>query len=145
MRRPVLSPCVSGILLVACILTAFFPGIPPVIPLPGIRFPDLLWPVLVFAGIEKVTIDPASPRNSSQTLIPFSRPRNADPGNSRGVIGLFFGFTAGYGIVGASASHRVLDAIVHKKICLFPDSADITAGAGLRRWGPASFVIELVL
>ena len=139
-----------GHFAIAYILIALFPGIPPLIPLLGVSFPDLLWPVLVFAGIEKVKIDPASPRQDALEFQSYPWSHSLVLGTliaviPAAVIGFFFGFPAGMVFVVASASHWVLDAVVHKKdLPVLGFGPDTTAGAGLWRWGPASFVIELV-
>ena len=139
-----------GHFAVAYILIALFPGIPPLIPLLGVSFPDLLWPVLVFAGIEKVKIDPASPRQDALVFESYPWSHSLVLGTlisviPAAVIGFFFGLAAGIVFVAASASHWVLDAIVHRKdLPVLGFGRDTTAGAGLWRWGPASFVIELV-
>jgi hypothetical protein len=52
-------------------LIFLFPGIPPLIPLLGVSFPDLLWPVLIFTGIVKSNVDPASPRQDSLVFISY--------------------------------------------------------------------------
>ena len=138
-----------GHFAIAYILVALFPGIPPLIPLLGVSFPDLLWPVLVFAGIEKVKIDPASPRQDALVFQSYPWSHSLVLGTLISVIpavviGFFFGFAAGMVFVTASASHWVLDAIVHKKdLPVIGFGPDTTAGAGLWRWGPASFFIEL--
>ena len=67
-----------GHFAVAYVFIRFFPGVPPLIPLLGVGFPDLLWPFLILSGIEKVSIDPESPLQnrikftSYLTLIPSS-------------------------------------------------------------------------
>ena len=61
------------------------------------------------------------------------------------VIGLFFGIVAGMVFVAASTSHWLLDAIVHRNdLPVLGFGRDTTAGAGLWRWGPLSFSLELL-
>lgn len=140
-----------GHFALAYLIMYLCPGVPPLIPLIGVSFPDLLWPVLVFAGIEKADIKPGSPRQD--TLVFQSYPYShslvigtllaAVPG---AIIGVFFGPVAGLVFVAASASHWFLDAIVHvRDLPVLGFGRDVKAGAGLWRAGPAAFFIELAL
>ncbi len=131
-------------------LIYLFPGIPPLIPLLGVSFPDLLWPVLIFTGLEKVRVNPASPRQDSLVFIsnPYSHSLllgtliSVIPGAT---IGFFLGFPAGALFVIASASHWILDSVVHNKdLPVLGFGRDMTAGANIWRFGPAAFFIELV-
>ena len=109
-----------GHFAVAYLLISLFPGISPLIPLAGVSFPDLLWPVLIFTGIEKARVNPASPRQDSLVFVsnPYSHSLlvgtliSVIPG---AVIGFFFGFVAGALFVIASASHWILNSVVHNK------------------------------
>jgi hypothetical protein len=139
-----------GHFAIAYVFISLFPGIPPLIPLLGVSFPDLLWPVLIFTGIEKTRVDPSSPRQDSLVFVsnPYSHSLLLGtiiavmPG---AVIGYFFGLTAGAVFVVASASHWILDSIVHNKdLPVLGFGRDKTAGANLWKFGPAAFVIELV-
>ena len=139
-----------GHFAVAYLLISLFPGISPLIPLAGVSFPDLLWPVLIFTGIEKAKVNPASPRQDSLVFVsnPYSHSLlvgtliSVIPG---AVIGFFFGFVAGALFVIASASHWILDSVVHNKdLPLLGFGRDTAAGANLWRFGPAAFLIELV-
>jgi hypothetical protein len=139
-----------GHFAVAYILIALFPGIPPLVPLIGVSFPDLLWPVLVFLGIEKVKIDPASPRQDSIVFLSYPYSHSLVTGTLIAVIpgtiiGWFFGPVAGIVFVAASASHWLLDLVVHiKDLPVLGFGKDTKTGAGLWRTGPAAFVVELV-
>lgn len=139
-----------GHFAVAYILIALFPGIPPLIPLLGVSFPDLLWPVLVFTGIEKVKVDPATPRQVRLVFLsyPYSHALlsgsliSVIPG---AIIGFIFGYAAGLIFVAASASHWLLDSLSHNRVLpVLGFEPDTTAGGGLWRFGPATFIIELV-
>jgi hypothetical protein len=50
-----------GHFAVAYVLIHLFPGVPPMTPLLGVSFPDLLWPFLILSEIEKMSADPESP------------------------------------------------------------------------------------
>jgi hypothetical protein len=50
----------------AYVLIRLFPGVFPMIPLLGVDFPDLLWPFLIFSGIERCSIDPESPLQNQE-------------------------------------------------------------------------------
>jgi hypothetical protein len=138
-----------GHFAVAYLLIALFPGIPPLVPLLGVSFPDLLWPVLVLAGKEKVKIDPRTPRQDGIVFLSYPWSHSLFLGTlisviPGAIIGYFFGLTAGIVFVVASASHWLLDAVVHNKdLPVLGFGRDTTAGAGLWRSGPAAFVVEL--
>jgi len=53
----------------AYIFIAIFPAVPPLVILFGVSFPDLLWPVLVLTGREKVTVSPDSPLQNAIILV----------------------------------------------------------------------------
>ena len=50
-----------GHFAIAFLLASSFPQVPVLVPLVAVSFPDLIWPFLVLAGIEKVKINPDSP------------------------------------------------------------------------------------
>jgi len=138
-----------GHFAIAYLFIALVPGVPALIPLLGVSFPDLLWPFLVLAGIEKVKVDPASPRQDSVVFLSYPYSHSLLLGTLIAVIpgaifGFFFGITAGVVFVVASASHWLLDSIVHiKDLPVLGFGRDKIAGAGLWKSGPAAFVIEL--
>ncbi len=139
-----------GHFAVAYVLIALFPGIPPLVPLLGVSFPDLLWPVLVFLGLEKVEIDPATPRQDSIVFVSYPYSHSLLVGTLiaavfGAVIGSFFGIVAAIVFVVASASHWVLDSVVHKRdLPLLGIGRFTTVGAGLWRYGTAAFVTEFL-
>ena len=131
------------------ILIFLAPSVPPLVPLAGVSFPDILWPLLVLAGIEKVSIDPENPL---QKAIVFSRyPYSHSllvgtliaclPGV---VIGLVLGPLPGVIFIIASASHWVLDSVVHlKDLPVIGFGKDRNVGLGLWKMGRITFVLEL--
>jgi hypothetical protein len=110
----------------AYLLIALFPSVPPLVILFGVSFPDLLWPVLVLTGKEKVTV-------SLIAAIP----------------GLFTAYfvspLAGIVFVAASASHWFLDVVTHMKdLPVLGTGRDIKVGLGLWNYPRSAFVLELV-
>jgi hypothetical protein len=137
-----------GHFAVAYALIHFFPTVPPLVFLIGVSFPDLLWPFLIFAGIEKVTINPDSPLQKyiifssypySHSLL-FTTVVSAVAGV---VIALFTTPLAGELFVVCCASHWVLDTIVHQRdLPVLGISHDIKEGLGLWNYPKAAFVFE---
>ena len=141
-----------GHFAIAFVIISLFPGVPLLVPLIGVAFPDLLWPVLVLLGIEKVKFDKNSPLQKDikfenypishslvlTTLIAF-------------IVGLIMAFFLKNIFVApifaiASASHWFLDAIVHNKDLpvLGFSSKDINVGLGMWKNGPLSFAFEYI-
>jgi len=135
---------------VAYVFIALVPGIPPLIPLLGVSFPDLLWPVLIFTGIEKARVDPGSARQDALIFVsyPFSHSLVVGvliAGIFGAGIAYVYGMTAGIVFIAASASHWLLDTVVHMKdLPVLGFGPDRKVGAGLWKHGPAAFFIELV-
>ncbi len=135
---------------VAYLFIALVPGIPPLIPLIGVSFPDLLWPVLILAGVEKARVDPSSARQNNIGFVSFPYSHSLVLGTLiAGIFGagiaILYGMTAMIVFAAASASHWLLDTVVHKKdLPVLGFGRDKKAGAGLWRFGPAAFFIELV-
>jgi hypothetical protein len=138
-----------GHFAVAYILIVLAPGVPPAIPLIGVSFPDLLWPVLVLTGVEKATVDPATPRQNAITFVRYPFSHSLVTGTLIAVIpgiiiGLFFGPLAGIIFVAASASHWLLDSVVHlKDLPVLGFGNDRTIGLGLWNRGGLAFFVEL--
>lgn len=141
-----------GHFAVAFALARFFPQVPVLVPLIAVSFPDLLWPLLVLSGIEKVRIDPSSPLQKQIAFLkyPYSHSLvltsllSMAVGASLAIISRN-PLTALVFAIG-SASHWLLDAIVH-----LPDlpvlgfsKRDRTVGLGLWRNGPLAFVVEFI-
>lgn len=141
-----------GHFAIAFLLGSLIPGVPILVPLVGVAFPDLLWPVLVFAGVEKVKFDKSKPLQKDivfesypvshslvlTTIIAF-------------IIGLIIAFFMKNLLVApvfaiASASHWILDTIVHNKDLpvLGFSSKDVKVGFGLWKRGPLAFIIEYI-
>lgn len=139
-----------GHFAVAYLLLFLVPGVPPIVPLVGVSFPDLLWPVLVLLGIEKVEVDPETPRQDAIGFIRYPWSHSLVTGTLVAVIpgivsGIAFGAVAGIVFVVASASHWMLDIIVHKKdLPVLGFGKDRTVGFGLWNRGPLAFILELI-
>jgi hypothetical protein len=140
-----------GHFAVAFLLWKLFPQIPLPVILIAVSFPDLLWSVLVPAGIEKVRINPDSPL---QKFIVFEK----FPYSHSLVLGSVLSLPVGLLIAGllnnplivpifvaGSASHWLLDTVVHlKDLPVLGFDGDRKVGAGLWRRGPLAFVVEYV-
>lgn len=138
-----------GHFAVAYLLVSLFPGVPPLVPLLGVSFPDLLWPVLVLARIEKAEVNPASPRQDGIVFSSYPYSHSLLTGTAIAIVpgivlGLVLGPVAGAVFVIGSASHWILDTVVHiRDLPVAGFGRDRMVGAGLWRSGPAAFVAEL--
>jgi hypothetical protein len=140
-----------GHFAVAFLLWKLFPQVPLPVFLIAVSFPDLLWSVLVPAGIEKVKINPDSPL---QKFIVFEK----FPYSHSLVLGSVLSLPIGLLIAGllnnplivplfvaGSASHWLLDTVVHlKDLPVLGFDGDRKVGAGLWTRGPLAFVVEYV-
>jgi hypothetical protein len=140
-----------GHFAVAFLLWKLFPQVPLPVILIAVSFPDLLWSVLVPAGIERVRINPDSPL---QKFVVFEK----FPYSHSLVLGSLLSLPAGLLIAGllnnplivpvfvaGSASHWLLDTVVHlKDLPVLGFDGDRKVGAGLWRKGPLAFVVEYV-
>jgi hypothetical protein len=140
-----------GHFAVAFLLWKLFPQVPLPVFLIAVSFPDLLWSVLVPAGIEKVKINPDSPLQKFVTFEKF-------PYSHSLVLGSILSLPVGLLIAGllnnplvvpifvaGSASHWLLDTVVHlKDLPVLGFDGDRKVGAGLWRRGPLAFVVEFV-
>lgn len=139
-----------GHFAVAYAFIHFFPAVPPLVFLVGVSFPDILWPFLVLAGIEKVKIDPGSPlqKNIVFSSYPYSHSlliSTAISGAAGLAIALITTPLAGVLFIACSASHWVLDTLVHQRdLPVLGISHDIKEGLGLWNYPKAAFVIEYV-
>ena len=139
-----------GHFAVAYLFIALFPGVPLLIPLLGVSFPDLLWPILVLAGIEKIRVNPETPLQKGIVFESYPYSHSLLIGTMIAVVpGLALGFfitpLAGLVFVIASASHWILDSVVHlKDLPLLGFGNDRTFGFGLWRWGGIAFFVELL-
>ncbi|WP_440951129.1 hypothetical protein [Methanosphaerula subterraneus] len=141
-----------GHFAVAYLLLALFPSVPPLVLLIGVSLPDLLWPVLVFCGVEKVEVDPISPLVKDVSFLHYPYSHSLVIG---GLIACLFGavvaylFTplAGALFVAAAISHWLLDLVMHR-----PDLPVLGFGSGDRKLGyglwdnqRAAFAFEFLL
>ncbi len=141
-----------GHFAIAFLLARLFPQVPILAPLIAVSFPDLVWPWLIFAGIEKVSVNPDSPLQKHIIFEKYPYSHSLILTNLLAlalsiVLALILGkptvalvFTAG------SASHWILDSVVH-----LPDlpvlgfgKRDRKVGLGLWRSGPLAFVLEFI-
>lgn len=135
----------------AYILWGLFPQIPLPVILISVSFPDLLWSILVPAGVEKVKINPDSPLQKYIVFEKFPYSHSLVLGTILSVIpGLMLSAIVGnlmvlpVFVVG-SASHWLLDTVVHlKDLPVLGFDGDRKVGAGLWKRGPAAFLIEYV-
>jgi hypothetical protein len=138
-----------GHFAIAFLLWRLFPQVPLPVILIAVSFPDLLWSVLVPAGVEKVRINPDSPL---QKFVVFEK----YPYSHSIVLGSILSLPAGLLIaallnnplvvpvfVAGSASHWLLDTVVHlKDLPVLGFDGDRKVGAGLWKRGPLAFVVE---
>lgn len=139
-----------GHFAIAYVLIRLIPGIPPLVPLLGVGFPDILWPVFIFLGIEKAELNPGSPlqKDVRFTNYPYSHSLVVSFIISC-IVGLALAFIinpiAGAVFVIASVSHWFLDAVVHLKdlpITGFRNGRKI--GLGLWNRPRMTFAIEFI-
>lgn len=139
-----------GHFAIAYLLIRLVPSVPPLIPLIGVGFPDILWPVLIFLGVEKAEINPNSPlqKDVRFTSYPYSHSLVVSF-----IISCIAGLAlasiinpiAGVVFVIASVSHWFLDAVVHIKdlpISGFRNGKKV--GLGLWNRPKMAFVIEFI-
>ena len=138
-----------GHFAVAFLLWRLFPSLPLPIILVSVGFPDLLWSLLVPAGLEKVRINPDSPL---QKFIVFEKYPYSHSLILTNVWSLILGGVIAVVLknplvlpvfVLGSASHWMLDTVVHlKDLPILGFNGDRKVGAGLWRRGPIAFVVE---
>src|SRR5215467_3403381 len=140
-----------GHFAVAFLLWKLFPQVPLPLILVAVSFPDLLWSLLVPAGIEKVKINPENPL---QKFIVFEK----FPYSHSLVLGTTLSAIPGLGLtatlnnlmilpvfIAGSASHWILDSIVHlKDLPVLGFDGDRKVGAGLWNRGPIAFAVEYI-
>ncbi len=141
-----------GHFAIAFLLARLFPQVPFLIPLIAVSFPDLIWPLLILAGIEKVKVNPDSPLQKYLVFekYPYSHSLIFTNFVALG-IGLALARALSNPLVAlvftlGSASHWIMDSVVH-----LPDlpvlgfgRLDRKAGLGLWRNGPLAFFLELI-
>ena len=141
----------AGHFAIAFLFIGLFPDVNPIVPLAGVAFPDLLWPILVYARVEKIVVHPdaAPPMNVDFTRYPFFHSLVLGTGIAA-VIGILLAIvlslTSGLVFVLASASHWLLDAIVHRKdLPVLGFGPDRKVGLSLWSRPRAAFGLEFVL
>ena len=138
-----------GHFTIAYILIRFFPGIPPLIPLIGVSFRDILWPVFILLGFEKAEINPNSPLQKyiKFTSYPYSHSLIISFIIS-GMVGLVLAYVvnplAGILFVIASTSHWFLDAVVHSDLPILGFGPDKKVGLGLWNHPRMAFAFEYI-
>lgn len=140
-----------GHFAIAFLLWRLFPQVPLLVVLIAVSFPDLLWSLLVPAGIEKVRINPDSPLQKFVVFEKFPYSHSLVLGSVLTVpVGLVIAELLNNPVivpvfVAGSASHWLLDTVVHlKDLPILGFDGDMKVGAGLWRRGPLAFVVEYV-
>ncbi len=137
-----------GHFAIAFVLMLLFPGVLPLVILLGVAFPDLLWPLLVWAGAETVTVNPDSPLQKDIRFDRYPYSHSLVLGTAiASLVGLVlavgFGVLAGLVFTGASVTHWLLDTIVHRKdLPVLGFGRDRTVGLGLWTRPRLAFVLE---
>jgi hypothetical protein len=132
----------------AYVLIRLFPGVPILVPLLGVGFPDLIWPFLVLSGIEKVSVDPESPLQNHIKFTSYPYSHSLVLGTLIAcVVGLVLAYfispLAGLVFVAASASHWLLDSTVHlKDLPVLGFGPDRKFGFGLWNHPKTAFIFE---
>ena len=140
-----------GHFAVAFLLWKLIPQVPLPVFLIAVSFPDLLWSVLVPAGIEKVKINPDSPLQKFVVFEKFPYSHSLVLGSVLSLpVGLLIAALLNNPLVvpvfvAGSASHWLLDTVVHlKDLPVLGFDGDRKVGAGLWKRGPLAFVVEYV-
>jgi hypothetical protein len=138
-----------GHFAVAFLLWKLFPQVPLPVILIAVSFPDLLWSVLVPAGVEKVRINPDSPLQKFVVFEKFPYSHSLVLGSvlsvpvSLLIAGLLNNPVIVPVFIAGSASHWLLDTVVHlKDLPILGFDGDRKVGAGLWKRGPLAFVVE---
>ncbi|TMI48719.1 hypothetical protein E6H17_02965 [Candidatus Bathyarchaeota archaeon] len=141
-----------GHFAVAFLLWRLFPQVPLPVILIAVSFPDLLWSILVPAGVETVRINPDSPLQKFVVFEKFPYSHSLVLGSIISLpIGLLIAAILNNPLVvpvfvAGSASHWLLDTVVHlKDLPVLGFDGDRKVGAGLWKRGPLAFVVEYVL
>ncbi|MBO0887600.1 hypothetical protein J2P12_00715 [Candidatus Bathyarchaeota archaeon] len=139
-----------GHFAVAYVLWRLFPQVPLPVALVAVSFPDLIWSVLVPAGVEKVRINPDSPLQKFIVFEKFPYSHSLVLTNVWSLlVGLALAGLLGNPLVAlvfvlGSISHWVLDTIVHlKDLPVLGFDGDTKVGVGLWRRGPLAFIVEV--
>lgn len=117
----------------------------------GVAWPDLVWPVLVRAGVERVRVDPDDPLQRAQrfTHYPYSHSLvlsalvTAVPAL---IIALIAGPLGGLLFWAGALTHWLLDLVVHlRDLPVLGFGRDRTVGWGLWRAPRTAFLVEYAL
>lgn len=115
------------------------------------QFADLLWPIFLLLGIERVRISPGITAFSPMDFVhyPITHSLLGITGLAIGLSLVYFGVTryrAGAWVVGlAVLSHWILDAIVHRPDLPLAPGSQIRVGLGLWNSVAGTLVVELGL
>lgn len=126
------------------------PKIPLWVLFTAVQFMDVVWSLLVLAGVEKLRIEPGY--TEASPLVLYYMPYTHGLAGSLALSALFGGVVAFFfrekrGLVflicaGAVFSHWILDLLVHKPDLWIYD--DVKVGLGLWRWVWLSLPLELI-
>lgn len=116
----------------------------------GVAFPDVLFGVLTLLGVERFELGSSARQDAVRfRFYPYSHSLLLTTIIASFVALPFFylqGFDAWFVFVVGSASHWLLDLIVHvPDLPLFGFGRDVKLGFGLWRAAPAAFLLELFL
>src|SRR3989442_13680467 len=138
-----------GHFAIAFVLWRLFPQVPLPVVLIAVSFPDLLWSLLVPAGVEKVRINPDSPLQKFIVFEKFPYSHSLVLGNVWSlIVGLLIAGLLNNPLVvpvfvAGSASHWLLDTVVHlKDLPVLGFNGDQKVGAGLGKKSPGAFIVE---
>jgi len=116
----------------------------------GVGFPDLLWSLLIFSGVEKLKVDPKNPLQIGLQFqkLPYSHSiilTNVFSLIVGGIIALLLSNPLVVLVfVLASVSHWLLDTIVHfRDLPILGFDGDRKVGLGLWKWGTIAFFLEI--
>ena len=135
---------------VAAVLVTAVPDSPVLAAAIGVAWPDLLWPVLVLAGREKVTTDPHDPLQRSVRFDSYPVSHSLVLSNILAlmpavVIALAYqSVIAGMVFWFAAISHWILDLVVHQRDLpvIGIGTRDRKLGAGLWQYPTTAFILE---
>ena len=138
-----------GHFVVAEALLKADPSVPAMPVLIGVAYPDLLWPLLVYAGKEKVDIDPQTPLQKAIRFISYPYSHSLVCSGlltlipAIGLAVIFQRPSIGVLFFIAAISHWLLDAIVHlPDLPVLGFGPDRKIGLGLWNYPGAAFVLE---
>lgn len=140
-----------GHFAVAFLIWKVFPQVPLPVILVAVSFPDLLWSVLVPAGLEKVKINPDSSLQKDVVFEKYPYSHSLILTNVWSLlVGLALGAILGQPLIApifvlGSASHWILDTVVHlKDLPIIGFDGDGKVGVGLWKRGGLAAVVEYV-